>query len=135
MQPVCLALRQSWLAYWILCRCHSSPSWTWLQTAWALWWSSSPTKSDVLFETLAITAYPFLRYKTVPMACLWAATMTVSPSRRANCKRLATYARRSLSGQRLGICHRRSRPIVLRFLFCFWLRRFFHSVPPLAFSA
>ena len=41
---------------------------------------SRATKSNVLSETLAMTAYPLLRSTSVTMACLWAAPMTVSHS-------------------------------------------------------
>ena len=34
------------------------------------WIIAEPTKSDVLFETLDITAYPLLRSTTVTMTCL-----------------------------------------------------------------
>jgi hypothetical protein len=39
-----------------------------------------PTRSAVLFETLAMTAYPLLCSTTVTMACLLLAPMTVSHS-------------------------------------------------------
>ena len=41
---------------------------------------AAPTRSAVLFETFAMTAYPLLRSTTVTMACLWLAPKTVSHS-------------------------------------------------------